>query len=78
MSILTKSDIIFNELRLFRILRPDNTFKWYISVGYRVETTEGENYMKDKIIELTGTQITSAKNFLTNIHNQIKNEEGIT
>ena len=77
MGVLTKSDIKFDELRLSRVKQPDDTFKWYINVGYRVETAEGENYMKDKIIELTGTQITSAKNFLTNIYTQIKNEEGI-
>ena len=77
MAILTKTDIKFDGLRLFRVLQPDDTYKWFITVSYKVLSAEGESYDKDKQIELTGTQITSAKNFLTNIYTQIKNEEGI-
>jgi len=77
MSVLTKSDIKFDELRLYREPQSDGTYKWFITVGYKVQTQEGEEYNRDKQIELTGTQVTSAKNFLTNIYTQIKNEEGI-
>ena len=76
-SILTKQDIKFDQLKLFRGKQPDGTFKWFTGVGYRVTTVEGEEYTRDKQIELTGTQITTAKSFLADIYEQIKSEEGI-
>jgi len=77
MAILTKSDIKFDELRLFRQLQLDGTYKWFITVGYKVQTQEGEEYNRDRQIKLTGTQIVSASSFLANIYNQIKVEEKI-
>ena len=77
MPILTKIDIKFDSLRLFRELQEDLTYKWFITVGYKVITQEGETYNKDKVIELTGAKLTTAQNFLTSIYNQIKLEEGI-
>ena len=77
MATLTKSDIKFNELRLSRELQPDDTFKWYVNVGYRVQTVEGEEYNRDKQVELTGTRKTAAINFLTDLYNFLKAGEGI-
>lgn len=75
MGLLTKTDIKFDELRLYRELQPDATYKWYATVGFKVITSEGETYNKDKVVELKGTQKTQAEAFLTNIYTQIKNEE---
>jgi len=77
MSVLTKSDIKFDSLRLFRELQEDTTYKWYITVGYKVSTVEGEEYNRDKQIELTGARKTTAINFLTDLYNYIKTLEGI-
>ena len=77
MATLTKSDIKFNELRLSRELQPDDTFKWYVNVGYRVQTVEGEEYNRDKQVELTGTRKPAAINFLTDLYNFLKAGEGI-
>ena len=77
MTILTKSDIKFDELRLSREKQPDDTFKWYVNVGYRVLTAEGEEYNRDKQVELTGTRKTAAINFLTDLHNLLKAGERI-
>ena len=77
MAILTKQDIKFDELRLSRELQPDATYKWYATVGYRVETVEGETYNRDKQIELTGARKTVAINFLTDLYNFLKAGEGI-
>lgn len=76
---ITKTDIAFDELRLYRELQPDGTtYKWYVTVGYRVVTAEeGEDYQKSTQIELTATQKTRAKTFLTALYDQIKAEEGI-
>lgn len=74
---LTKSDVRFDEVRIYRIRQPDDSFIWYASVGYRVLTTEGEEYRKDRQIELTGTKKTAAKDFLVSIYDQVKTEEGI-
>ena len=77
MAILTKSDIKFDELRLFREKQPDETYKWYVNVGYKVLTAEGEEYNRDKQVELTGTRKTAAINFLTDLYNFLKAGEGI-
>ena len=77
MTILTKSDIKFDELRLSRVLQPDDTYKWYVNVGYKVLTAEGEEYNRDKQVELTGTRKTAAINFLTDLYNFLKAGEGI-
>ena len=77
MGVLTKSDIKFDELRLSRVLQPDNTFKWYVNVGYKVQTVEGEEYNRDKQIELTGARKTAAINFLTDLYDFLKAGEGI-
>ena len=76
--ILTKADVTFDELRVFRQLQPDGiTYKWYITIGYDISTIEGEVIHRDKQIELSALQITTASNFLVNIKNQVKTEEGI-
>ena len=77
MSILTKQDIKFDDLRLSREKQPDDTFKWFVTVGYRVQTAEGEEYNRDKQVELTGTRKTDAINFLTDLYNFLKAGEGI-
>jgi len=77
MGILTKQDIKFDEFRLFREKQPDDTYKWYVNVGYRVLTAEGEEYGRDKQVELTGTRKTAAINFLTDLYNFLKAGEGI-
>lgn len=80
--ILTKSDIKFDGVTVYR----ETTFnsdtgkdetKWYVNIGYKVQTVEGEEYNRDKQIELTGTKLTTVKNFFTTIKNQIKTEEGL-
>ena len=78
MAILTKTDVTFNDLRLSRELQLDSTYKWYVDVGYFVETQEGERYNKNKRVELTGARKTSAINFLTDLYGLIKTDEGIT
>ena len=77
MTTLTKQDIKFDELRLFREKQPDETYKWYVNVGYRVQTAEGEEYNRDKQVELTGARKTAAINFLTDLYNFLKAGEGI-
>ena len=77
MATLTKSDIKFDELRLSREKQPDDTFKWYVNVGYKVLSVEGEEYNRDKQIELTGARKTAAINFLTDLYNFLKAGEEI-
>ena len=79
---LTKSGIKFNEMRVSSetTLDPNtgnNVTKWYINVGYKVLTIEGEKYNRDKQIELKGTKLTTVKSFFTTIKNQILSEEGV-
>lgn len=76
-STLTKTDIQFDQLSLFRQLQPGGTYIWYVIVGYTITTAEGEIINRDRRIGLTPTQTNSAKTFLTNIYNQIKSEEGM-
>ena len=77
MSILTKTDIKFDVFGLFRELQPDGTYKWYVTVTYKVQTAEGEEYNRSKQIELTGARKTAAINFLTDLYNVLKAGEGI-
>jgi hypothetical protein len=78
---LTKADVKFDGFRVSRVTTLDDTLKevtkWYVDVGYKVKTTEGEEYVKDKQIELDGDNLKTAQDFLTTIYNQIKTEEGI-
>lgn len=76
-NVLTKADVKFDQLSLFRQLQPDETYIWYVIVGYTITTAEGEIINRDRRIGLTPTQANSAKTFLTNIYNQIKAEEGM-
>ena len=81
-NVLTKSDIKFDEIRILRqtIIDPatsESKITWYINVGYKVQTQEGEEYNKDRQIELTGANLTTIKNFFDTIKAELKGEEGI-
>lgn len=81
MAILTKSDVKFDEIRVFRVTTLDDqgkeVTKWYVNVGYRVLTAEGEEFNRDKQIEIKGTNLTEAKAFFDKIVAAVKAEEGI-
>jgi len=79
---LTKTDIKFNEFRIWRAeeLRGDPpvlTTIWYASVGYEVQTTEGETWKRDVIRELTGALKTKASGLLADIRTYILSQEGL-
>lgn len=75
MGTLTKSDVEFNEVLIFRVRQADDTWLWYANVGYQVLSVEGESYHKDIQTELTGDRKTEAKTFLTNLYDDIVAEE---
>ena len=74
---LNKLDVNFDEMRIYRELQPDATYKWYGTVGYIVTTTQGETINRDYQFQLTTGQSNTASNFFTTIKNQIKGVEGI-
>jgi hypothetical protein len=80
-NVLTKSGIDFSEIRIFKTIVTDElgkqTTKWLVNVGYKVQTTEGEVYNKDKQIELSGAKMTTVSSFFDSIKSQILAEEGI-
>jgi len=74
---LTKTAVIFDSFRVQRELQDDGvTYKYYIAIGYRVETTD-EPYQRDRYVELTGARATEAATMFTNITNRIKTVEGL-
>lgn len=79
---LTKTDVRFEDFRIFRTTETDpNTqdiiIKWYVTVGYTVVTAEGEEFNRNLHLELAGARKTAAKNFLTDLYGYIKTQEGI-
>lgn len=78
MATLTKKDIEFEQAVISRTPVGDGTFIWFVTIGYRVTTNEGESYNKSLQLELTGTRKTAAINFFSDIYAYIKTQEGIT
>jgi hypothetical protein len=75
---LTKAGIEFDEFRVWREtteVPPVTT--WYISVGYRVTTAEGETWQRDVTEELKGGIKTRASNLLAAIRDVILQKEGL-
>jgi len=73
---LTKTAVAFDDFRIVRILQDDGTFKYFLSVGYRVDTTD-EPIQRSRYIELTGARATEAATMFTNITNRIRTQEGL-
>jgi len=59
-----------------REIQEEGTYKYFIAVGYRVETTE-EPYQRDRYVELTGARATEAAAMFNNLTNRIKTVEGL-
>jgi len=74
---ITKTDVVFNDLRITRELQPSGEYDWYVDVSYRVVTDEGEDFPRSRRVELTGAKLAAAKNYLLGVYNDIKAEEGI-
>lgn len=76
---LTKTGVEFDEFRVYRVLEGDPpTTEWYITVGYRVLTEEGETWTRDVTEKLAGPIKTRASGLLTAIRTVILQREGIT
>ena len=74
---LTKTAVSFDSFRIQRELQGDGvTYKYYISIGYRVETTD-EPYQRDRYVELTGARATEAAAMFANLTTRIKTVEGL-
>ena len=73
---LTKTAVVFDSFRIQRELQEDGTYKYFIAIGYRVETTE-EPYNRDRYVELTGARATEAATMFANLTNRIKTVEGL-
>ncbi len=85
MTTLTKTGIEFDSFHVWRETRleavdaaPQEVTTWYISVGYRVTTAEGESWQRDITEELTGSIKTKASSLLTSIRNVILQKEGLS
>jgi len=74
---LTKTAVVFDSFRIQRELQDDGvTYKYYIAIGYRVETTD-EPYQRDRYVELTGARATEAATMFAQLTNRIKTVEGL-
>jgi len=74
---LTKTAVVFDSFRVQRELQDDGvTYKYYIAIGYRVETTD-EPYQRDRYVELTGARATEAATMFAQLTNRIKTVEGL-
>lgn len=78
---LTKADVTFNDFHVLKVIERDKEMKevtkWLVNVGYKVSTAEGEEYNRDKQIELTGTNKTTVSTFFNTLKAKIIAEEGI-
>lgn len=82
MSILNKTGVTFDEFRIYRKTELDlgsgqEVTKWYATVGYTVETQEGESWHKQLERELTGPIKTKAVNMLTAVRDAVLQHEGL-
>lgn len=78
MGILTKSDVLFDSFRCFRVVDEDGVTHWYVTVGYDVTTVESEVIHRDKQLEITNPgQKAILLNLLNTIKAQIRTNEGI-
>ena len=80
--ILTVTDLVLNdELHIARndLQNEDGstTERWFVSVAYKLLSTEGETIARSKTRRLTAGQTTAVKGFITNITADIKTQEGI-
>mgnify|MGYP001580824639 CR=1 FL=1 len=78
-SILTKSDIQFDEMRVYRTVDLDGTtVHWWLTVGYDLTTIEGEIIHRDRRLEITAAgQKTTLNNWFSAIKTRILADEGI-
>jgi len=74
--ILTKTAVAFDDFRIQRVVQPDMSFKYYVAVGYRVDTTD-EPIQRDRYVELTGAQATQAATMFANMTTRLKTVEAI-
>jgi hypothetical protein len=76
---LTKAGIEFDEFRVWREtteVPPVTT--WYITVGYRVTTAEGETWQRDATEKLKGVIETQARDLLAAVRSVILKREGLS
>lgn len=76
-NILTKTDISFESVTVKRVPQPDNSYKFFVDVGYRVDTQEGEMYNKDRQKEATGIKLALVKDLFDSEKADIKKDEGV-
>lgn len=77
-STLTKTGIRFDEVRVYRVVVDGSTDQMWASVGYVIETAEGETIHRDFSAEMTGAARTRILNMLSDLTTQIKTSEDIT
>lgn len=81
---LTKTGVEFDEFRIYRETRVvlvgdefQEVTTWYITVGYRVTTAEGETWQRNVTEELAGPIKTKAAELLADIRAVILQKEGL-
>jgi len=79
-AILTKTDVRFTELRVFKATDPDDgSVRWQVSIGYDVLTAEGEVFHRDKSLEITdANQKATLVSWFQAIRARVRTEEGLT
>ena len=77
-NILTKIDLSFEEVRIYRQLEPLTlSYTWHLTCGYNVITAEGETIHRDVLIDLSPAQKTKVVAFFAELKEQIKIQEGL-
>jgi hypothetical protein len=71
-SILTKTDVEILEVRFWQ-----EESGWLASVGYRVNTAEGESWPRTLQSELAGSIKTKAVALHADIKNYVEDQEGL-
>lgn len=78
---VTKNAIDIFEIRFYKqsVRQEDGSTveKWFGSVGYQVQTAEGETWTKTFDGELSGAIKTDAQSLYTKIKTAIENQEGV-
>lgn len=78
---LTKSNVEILEVRFWKVEEDDGqggtTTKWWASVGYRVNTTEGESWPRTLQPELAGAIETKTAALYADIQSYIESQEGL-
>ena len=74
---ITKTAKRYDDFRVYRQREGDGTFTYHITVGYHVDTDDGESFTRDLERQLTGTAATAAANMFARIDALIDGKEGL-